>query len=747
MERVDLMKHVALLLSLMLFTQFSDARPKIGLALSGGGAKGAAHVGVLKVLQQHNVPIDYIAGTSIGSVVGGMYATGMTIDEIEKVMLETPWADGYSDRIPRENLSWRDKRQSDQFNIPLELGIDDDQLKIPDGLLYGQGVTRLLREAVGEHPNFDSFDELAIPFRAIATNLVNHEAVVINKGSLLAAMRASSSVPGVLAPESIDGLLLVDGGITKNLPVDVVQAMGADVVIAVNIGSGLKSKEELEGTFAIIEQLSAFLTTSASNTQKNLLSEHDLLIEPNIIGLSTTNWSILQEALIRGESAAYAQSAKLAAFSLSDDVFNEYLQGIHEARVRLLSRTVKPVVHIELSKTSAISDGLILQYLDLSVGKKIDGMEINTAVDRLFSMNEFQSVDAFTTLVDNEKVLNVIAQDKSWGPNFLQFGIGWEDDLDNNSDLNFDIAYTLGNLTNNGGEWRSEVEMGTRRSIKTEFYQPLDRYRNFYSNSRYAFRSFGWDVFIKGAPRVPIDQQYHSIFQGIGYNYIQQGFTEVGLTGEVGRFNDSVLIKGSIDYFTYGAYWVVGFDTLDSINFPTQGSYFKVSSFLRNEEVDEHTIITREDDIDQIVSLVIDVSWKGALKFENQAIVAKTSYSEVFTQGDNESIYISYLGGFLNLSGYHKEALTGAKKAFAAGVYQFDLGRSLLNIEQFPLYLGLSIEIGNVWQEGEDIDPEDLIIAGSSYLGTDTSLGPVALGYGRTNNNEQAFYFYLGKNF
>jgi predicted acylesterase/phospholipase RssA len=527
------------------------------LALGGGGAKGAAHIGVLRVLEQHNIPIDYIACTSIGSVVGGLYATGLTVDEIEKILLETPWEDGYSDRIPREDLPWKAKQQGDQFNIPLEIGVQNDQLKIPSGLLYGQEATSLLREALGEYPSFESFDDLAIPYRATATDLANYKAVIINKGRLISAMRASSSIPGVLAPEEIDGLLLVDGGNTKNLPVDVVRTMGADIIIAVDIGTELLPKEALGSTFAVMGQMSFFLTNGNTLVQRGLLSKDDVLIKPNINGLSTTDWSNTEEAIIRGQAAANQQRQQLERLSLDDEAYRAHLALIQSGRSRFL---------------------------------------------------------------------------------------------------------------------------------------------------------------------VPIDQQYHSISQGLGYNFIQQGFTELGITSDVGTFSDPILLKGTINYFTF-------------------------SAFLRKEEVDDHPVITKKEGVSQIMSLVIDVNWKGALKFGHHAIVAKASYSEAFTEGDNESVYISYLGGFLKLSGYSKDALAGAKKCLVAGIYQFDLGRSLLNLEQFPLYLGFSLEAGNVWQQDEQAEHDQLIFSGSTYLGTGTSLGPIALGYGKTNTNKQAFYFYLGKSF
>lgn len=577
LKKIRLVESTLLFLLLIIFAESTQARPKIGLALGGGGAKGAAHIGVLKVLEEHKIPVDYIAGTSIGSVVGGMYASGLTVDEIQKIMLETPWGDGYSDRIPRESLPWRSKQQSDQFNIPLEVGVENNNLKIPSGLLYGQVATKLLRTAVSEHPNFDSFDNLAIPYRAIATDLATYKSVIIEGGSLITAMRASSSVPGVLAPEIIDGVFLVDGGITINLPVKVVRDMGADIIIAVDIGSDLLAKEELKNTFEVIGQLTSFLTNSNTVLQRQLLMESDYLIKPDIHGLSTTDWSNALLAFDRGQTAAQEQAEKLSLISLDSESYSQYLLKIKNHREQLASRANRVVTDIKLTKRSKVSDELILDRVSLKSGEKINAKQINDLVDRVYSLNEFQRVDAYTEINGSEKVLHVIAEEKAWGPNFLQFGIGWEDDLDSNSNLNFNIAYTLGELTQNGGELRSELKMGTRRSFDSEFYWPLGKKRDFYSSSRYSVNSFQWDYYVENQPLIPISQRYQSVSQGIGYNYTQPGFIELGLTTDVGRFSDPIYLDGDINYFTYGGYLKFGFDTLNSINFPTEGNYFSLS--------------------------------------------------------------------------------------------------------------------------------------------------------------------------
>ncbi len=733
--------------SLSLISQALQARPKIGLALGGGGAKGSAHIGVLKVLEQHKIPVDYIAGTSIGSVVGGLYAMGFSAQSIEKIMLETDWDAGYSDSIPRQALPWRVKQQTDQFNIALAVGIHDGTIRMPSGVLNGQTMSELLREAVGIQPDFTSFDELAVPYRAIATDLASYKAVVLDSGSLIAAMQASSTVPGALAPAYLNDLLLIDGGLTKNIPVDIVREMGADIVIAVDIGSDLLKREDLKDTFAVLSQLSAFLTNTNSHAQKDLLNQHDILIRPDIEGLSTTDWGVLSEALKRGTEAANLHLNDLIVFSLDDKDYMQYQQQRKQRHADILARADKPIQRIELNKKTTLHKNLILEKLNLNIKEPIDEKILNRAISQLYAIDEFQRVDARTYLEGDNAVLAVTPYKKSWGPNYLNLGVGWEDDFSSHSDLNLDIAFTLRELTHNGGEWRNELTLGARRAFSSEFYLPLESRRRFYSSSRLNHQAFEWGLLVEDNLLINIEQQAYTLRQGLGFNYTQAGFAEVGLTTEIGHLSNRFFLGDNVKYTARGGYMAFGFDDLDSISFPTQGTYLSIEGYWREEDVDAHPVVERAPGANKISSVFLDANWKTAFNLGHHTVVVKASYAEAFTPKNNESVYLAHLGGFLNLSGYSRDTLTGSKKAFAASMYQYDLGRSLLGLNQLPLYLGVSLEAGNVWRHTETIHGGDFIIAGSAYLGSNTKFGPIALGFGRTNTGEQSLYFYLGKNF
>ncbi|GGB62976.1 patatin-like phospholipase family protein [Shewanella inventionis] len=718
-------------------------RPTIGLVLSGGGAKGTAHIGVLKVLEKHNIPVDYIAGTSIGAYVAGMSALGYSADQIEKIMLNGQWAKGYSDTIPRESLSYRDKQQRDQFNIPLTVGYNNNSLTSPSGLLRGQTMSLLLRHSTDLVEQFGDFDDLAIPYRAVATDLATSEAVVLSSGSVVQAMQASATVPGALQPAIIDGRLLVDGGIANNMPVDVVKAMGADIVIAVDIGSPLVGQDRLDSTVAVLEQLSTMLTQASTARQKTLLTERDILIRPAIDVLSTTDFSIMPLALKLGEDAANIQLEKLKKLSIKEPAYLAYQADKKQQSLRWIDPLKKPIYKIAFNNQSKVSEKLLRERLGINKGDVLTKEELAAALKRVYALNKFERVDAEFEDVEQGRIITVTTRAKSWGPNYFQAGFNWEDDFSLDSAITLSLAYTMTDLTQMGGEWRNEVELGYRKLVASEFYQPLDRDQTFYSLARVQYQMRSWDLLDQDSSYLLLENNAAQLELGIGYNYDSDGLIELGFIGEDGQVKSEVDSQDSINYHSTGAYLKLTYDTLNSISFPTEGNRFTFTSYLRDES---YSGVTSSDNpFGDDLAWQFEADWKGALQLGNHAIVGKVELAT--TQNDGSfTLHVAELGGFLNLSGYRKDTLVGAHKIFSAVIYQYDLGRDVL-ITDLPLYLGVSLEGGNVWFERSEMELDDLIYASSLYLGTDTDWGPAALGLGVTDRGDKAFYLFLGKNF
>ncbi|MEI8616345.1 patatin-like phospholipase family protein [Shewanella sp. PP-He15 brown] len=731
----------SIILCLCMTPSMAAERLKIGVVLSGGGAKGAAHVGVLKILEEHNIPVDYIAGTSIGAYVAGMYSLGYSASEVEAIMMGVDWDSGYSDTIPRNILSYRDKQLRDRYNIPLNIGYNEGQVRAPSGLLRGQTMSQLLRQSTDLVQQFGNFDDLAIPYRAVATDLETSLPVVISHGSMVKAMQASATVPGALQPAQIDGKLLVDGGIANNMPVDVVKAMGADIIIAVDIGSPLVKKDKLDSTIAVLDQLSNFLTNASTEKQKLLLTDKDVLIRPAIDALSTTDFTIMPLALTLGKEAANGQLDKLSRMSVSPEEYAAYVEA-KKAKGKLLMADVRHSVNeIVFDNQSKVSLNLLTETLNIKPGQAVSKDELNEALKRIYSLNKFERVDAEFVEGEDGRVLTVTTKAKSWGPNYFQLGFNWEDDFNSESAISFDMAYTMTDLTFNGGEWRNEIKLGMEKLFATEFYQPLDRDQQFFSRARYQYDTRNWDLYDNNNRLLTFDKKTHTIELGIGYNYTSQGMIELGLVAEKGAIINDAWLSRDLDFSSYGAYFRFGYDSLDSISFPTSGNRVTLNVYVRNEDFDD--II---DDNQNQYSVQIEADWKGALSVGNHAFVGKASISTNDNDGMN-TLHLSELGGFLNLSGYHKDSLTGAHKVFGAFVYQYDLGRDALGMTDYPLYLGWSLEAGNVWDERSEVTLTDLIYASSLYIGTDTSMGPAAIGFGITDLGDKSFYLFVGKNF
>ncbi|MGL4613097.1 MAG: patatin-like phospholipase family protein, partial [Shewanella sp.] len=685
-----------LCLSLCLTPALAAERPKIGVVLSGGGAKGAAHVGVLKVLEEHRIPVDYIAGTSIGAYVAGMYSLGYSAAEVEAIMMGTDWGSGYSDTIARNALSYRDKQLRDRYNIPINVGYNDGAVRLPSGLLRGQTMSELLRQSTDLVQQFGDFDALAIPYRAVATDLETSAPVVLARGSIVKAMQASATVPGALQPALIDGKLLVDGGIANNMPVDVVKAMGADIIIAVDIGSPLVTKDKLDSTIAVLDQLSNFLTTASTEQQKRLLSENDILIRPAINALSTTDFTIMPRALILGKEAAQHQLVKLAQLTVEPEVYEAYTQAKDRKAKQLVAAIRQPIADIVFENHSKVSLNLLQETLNLKAGQSVTKDELNAALQRIYSLNKFERVDAEFSDGEAGRILTLTTKAKSWGPNYFQLGFNWEDDFSADSVMSVEMAYTMTDLTFNGGEWRNEVKLGFNKRFATEFYQPLDRDQVFYSRARYQYDIHNWNLYDDNNRAIIFDKKNNSIELGLGYHPMPQAMLELGVMIEKGQISNEAWFSQDLDFKSYGGYFKVGYDSLDSINFPTSGNRVTLNVYVRNEDFKD-VALNAED-----YSVQIEADWKGALSVGNHAFVGKTSLATNNSDGLNP-LHFSELGGFLNLSGFHRDSIMGAHKVFGAFIYQYDLGRDALGMTDYPLYLGWSVEAGNVWYEQADV--------------------------------------------
>lgn len=731
-----------LLLSLPLA---AEQRPRIGLVLAGGGAKGSAHVAVLEFLEANRIPVDFISGTSIGAYVGGLYALGYDARQIKTIMYNQGLNRGYSDAIRRDDLPYRNKRHEDKFNLPVEMGYRDGELHFPGGLLYGQTMSSIYLGSVGNLVNLHSFDDLAIPFRAVATDLTTGETVALSRGNLIRAMQASATVPGALVPMEIEGRYLVDGGISNNIPIAEVKQMGADIVIAVDISAPLLPKDSLKNSIAILRQLSNLLTIKNITAQKQLLGEKDVYIRPKVDDLSFTDFGNLPLAYEAGRIAVLDKREELVVLGIEASAYAAYQQQKQQRLGSLKRLENQPLAELNLLNTSGVSDTYLLKTLGVKAGEPVTNEELRAGLQRVYALDRFQRVEAEFVKQETGLGLVVNAEGKSWGPNIFEMGVGWEDDFTLDSVINFDLSYTIGEITDNDGEWRNELGLGTNKSFISELYLPIDAAHNFYNRERYEFQKRSHNYFIDNQRTIIFEQSSDRLDFSLGYKLQVDAIIEAGITLEAGRISNELSLQDNLNYQSRGIFLRSTWDSLDRASFPTRGQRFDLSISYREEDVDGDLINGDPANSEPYFTTQYAAAWKGAVSDGNHGLVGIASLTYLDSD-TNQSIFFEQLGGFLNLSGYHKNALVGNSKAFGAISYQYNLGRGVFGLKDFPLYIGGSLEAGNVWASSDSIRFRDLITASSLFFATNTALGPVALAFGFAEDNFNAVYFYLGKN-
>jgi NTE family protein len=704
-----------------------EGRPKIGLALSGGGARGGAHVGILKALEEMNVPVDYIAGTSMGAIIGGLYASGYNAAEIEGILIETDWKKGLTDRPARRDRTMRKKDLERQFLIPFRVGFNQGKFQLPLGVIEGQHLDQIFHRALLPVVGIDNFDQLPIPFRAVATDLVTGDAVILSAGSLPGALRASMSVPGVFAPVRIGERLLVDGGMSNNLPVSVVRAMGADIVIAVDISSPLLKEEELTSVLSVTEQLTNFLTRRTTEREIESLSERDLLIVPELGDFSSTDFEGAEEIVHLGYEAALESQSSLEELAQA--------QLPEPAQPNLLSAADLIVHFVEIDNGSVLNDQLIRSRLAVELGQPIDLEKLDESVDKIYSLDVFKSVTY--DLVRNDKGQQgviVHASPREWGPNYLQLGLELSSDFSENSEFKLGAAYTRNALNSLGGELRVVGSIGRQDEISFDFYQPIDFKANWFIEPQAYWRRQNYNVWIDDVNIAELQIAGWGAEFGVGRNLsttdrlrlnyeFARGDADV-ITGNPGfPFDDRVKI-GELD---------LGYlhDSLDNLWFPTSGIMHRLEYLYASDN------LGAAFNYQQALA-------NGRIAFTRGRNTLTINYGAGYSFNDKAPFEKWFrLGGLGRLSGLAPDQLSGRHMALATLAYY----RRLNSLDFFKVYAGATLEAGNVWEFSDDIGFDDLRYSGSIFVGADSPIGPVFFAFGHSDSGENAVYFYVGNPF
>lgn len=732
----------------------SAARPKVAVVLAGGGAKGAAHIGVLKALEEMRIPVDFITGTSMGAYVGGLYASGMSADEIESLIYSVDWNEGYRDRVNRSQRRVRDKEYEDRYQLTTDLGLRWGEIRAPRGVVQGQNMLRILRETSGNLSEFQSFDQLPIPYRAVATDIIALEEVVLDRGYLVDAMMASMSVPGALPPYEVNGRWLVDGGVTNNMPVDVARALGADIVIAIDISTDYKNQEAFTTFLTVADQLSNYLVQRSTQKQARLLNEQDVFLRPDVGSMETTEFDKMPTAYEKGYEIAMANQSVLTSLSLSSASYQRYVEAKQARRRALIYGDDVQVDEIVLNNRSHYSDQLLKNRLHLKTGQPLSTEQIEATVENLYALDRFELVTYEYREFEGKNQLVIDVKEKSWGPNYLNFRFFLEDDFHTDSQYALGISSNFTNLNSFGSELRFNLEMGTDKIIEAELFSPLFSGQKAFTSALISFSNDkrnkpmqGFDDTSLEASKDYLPISYLEWIGELSLGYQDKLWREFKLgirytDGEAEVSNWPSM--GNMDYTRAGVFANYRIDTLDDFSLPTRGVYLDLEYLASHDKVSGvSSDLESNDTVYEFSGELI-----AAYSFGRHTLVGNLDYGVVQSKNSSEPINPKSIGGFLNLSGIPRNSLIGQNKAFTSLVYRYRWFDNDFGLFSSPFYVGASIEYGGVWSDPDlSFDTAPLYGAGSVFAGVDSPIGPIMFAYGRTEDNFDSIYLSIGTTF
>ena len=716
-------------------------RPRVGLVLSGGGARGLAHVGVLKVLEREHIRIDVIAGTSMGAIIGGLYASGMSATELERALLAVSWDSVFDSRVDRQHLTQRRKEEDYDVSAALEFGMRDGQLRAPQGTLSSRGLETLLRRYTLPVQHVGSFDRLPTPFRAISTDLESGREVILDHGDLAAAMRASMSLPGVFAPSESGGRVLGDGGLVNNLPIDVARAMGADVLIVVNVGTPLSGREALGSALGVTTQMINILTEQ--NVQRSLatLGPHDLLITPGLGRLGAADFDRAADFIALGEQTAVSLKQALAAYAVP---------GIEYAQWQL-ARAQTPqsaprLAAVEFAGSVLTHPEGMKTQLESRPGQRFESERAERDLRQLAASGDYVGVDYHLDVRSDGDVLVFDLEDKPWGPNYFRMGLDLSTDFAGNSGFNLKLSHNHHWLTPYGGEWRNQLRIGQSPRFYTELYQPLTLTPG---GASPWFASAYADINRKlltvydnqtGQQQARLRRKTAQLGLDLGQPWGRLGELRLGLTQanwsldrEVGSLGSAALDEPQ-RWRESSVRLLASLDQLDYVNFPQSG-YRVVSELAAGRRAS---------------SLADSNASFG--RIELQATVVRSFgphtlnlHMRLQQTGATSSAGLGRysLGGFQQLSGFQEGEIAGNHLLFFRLGYYRRLTQALLFTR--GAFVGGTLEAGNASNHSGDLRPGSWRHGMSLYIGADTGLGPVYLGLTYAPKGSAGLYLFIGR--
>ena len=728
----------ALVSGLLLFAAASPAshaqqaaasgRPRIGLVLAGGGAKGGAHVGVLKVLEQLHVPIDCIAGTSMGALIGGGYASGIPASELETFVSTINWGKVVGSQGRRDLEPIEQKRAGATYSNEFEFGLTSDGLTLPGGLVNTSNIEDLLRSYVAAARSQDQFDKLPIPFRAVATDMVTGSMVVLDKGDLATAMRASMAIPGAFAPVLLDNYILNDGGLVRNIPIDVARDLCADHVIVVNLVEPAVDPKRLRTATQLLSRTMDVMIEANETLQLQTIRPGDIRIDVEMGDITTADFERVPDTIPLGEAAARAKAGELATYSVPEAQYTAWRQRVTQSQA--IEARLAGVRYEGLKR---VNPEFLASRGALKPGDVADSTTISAEAQRMAVLQDFDSV-GYRLEGDPEKpTLTWLPREKSWGPNYLRADLGLY------SSAEGDLTFTLYGrhvrtwVNRMGAEWRNELQVGGDSAISTSFYQPLDISQRFFIEPRLSYSAEFENIFFEDerVARYEFDDAMAQVDFGVNAGrYAQARVGYVYDWREVKVDVGSPLLSESKPRDA-GVTLSAQYDSRDTAFAPTRG----MTAALEYINSDDN--------------LGSDRNWQRAEMGLGIAVPFRRNIWWITAAGG------SGLGGTLPADRNFTLGGPGSFPGFElnemrVGGY-WNIGTSylwnvkdMLSIKNQALYAGVRVVGGAVYDR---FDAQDTvgIYGGSFFLTGRTMVGPLTLGIGATSTDSWSVWLSVGR--
>jgi len=701
-------------------------RPKIGVALEGGGAMGLAHIGVLKWFEEHQIPVDYVAGTSMGGLVGGFYATGMTPEEMRSLISGLDWRKILGDRTPYEDLSYRRKEDQRAYPNSLIFGLRNG-LSAPAGLIPGHQIGLLIDRVTLPYYGLASFDDMPVPFRCVATDIVSGKPHVFQDGPLAVALRSTMSIPGAFSPVREGKAVYVDGGLLDNLPTDVVRQMGAEIVIAVHLEPGPVEANDIRSVFKVLNQS---VNAMIADSELRSLAQADAIVSVPLGEFTSVDYAKSEPIMDRGYAAAKAKSRLLEAFALGDDDWRAFV----DARSARRPKGVPEPEFVQIEGASPKGQEYASRYFRSFLDKPFDPSKLDDALTRMTGVGRYDSASYWLTQRDGKPGLLVRVVEKTDAPPMFQPAFEVDGSQAGNVDFTMGTRLTLMDVAGYRSEWRTDVLFGNTYGVQTELYRP------FTSESRWFFAPHAdasdtaFAIYAKNDPLADYRIYRTNIGGDLGYGFGR--FSEVRVGYEIGSLNTQLrlgtpqipVVEGRIGR----ARMHYLLDYTDDPVIPRRGV-----SVESNFRWTDHSPGAKDGfpSMDLKLGFFQPISREASVFLEGKG---GTTFGTTST-----GIPQFFLGGPLQLSAYGQNELQGNQYYLLRAGYMHDL----LTLPPFlgkKVYAVGAYEIGKMYGITTGSNLPDDVAAG--FL-AETAVGPFFIGGSVGDSGHRKWFFQLGRVF